>query len=118
LLESYDIEYIILAGFMRVLSPDFVNRFPRKIINIHPADTRLYQGTDGYAWAFNNHIKKTVITIHYVDEGVDTGEIIAQRDVSISHCTSVAEVKAAGIAVENVFYSETLASLFLSRGKK
>ena len=50
-------------------------------MNIHPADTKLYQGAHGYEWAFDSGRESTTITIHFIDEGVDTGPVIAQRTV-------------------------------------
>ena len=80
LLSPLKIDYIILAGYMRLLSPLFIERYRKRIINIHPADTRAFQGVGGYDWAFEQKLKKTLVTVHYVDEGMDTGDIIEQRE--------------------------------------
>jgi phosphoribosylglycinamide formyltransferase-1 len=79
LLESYRLDYIVLAG---------------------------------YRWAFENRLTTTKITVHFVDEGVDTGPVIGQREVDLRGSTSLKEVEARGLAVEHEFYSEQLAKLF------
>jgi phosphoribosylglycinamide formyltransferase-1 len=111
-LEDYEFDYIILAGYMRMLSTDFVLNFPHKIINIHPADTTQHQGLHGYEWAFENHLEETKITIHFVDVGLDTGKIISQKTVDLKGAKTLEEVELRGLAVEHQFYPETLYRLF------
>jgi phosphoribosylglycinamide formyltransferase-1 len=111
-LEPYKLDYIVLAGFMRILSPAFVSRYQNRIINIHPADTAQYRGLHGYKWAFENQLESTKITVHYVDEGIDTGPIIGQREVDLRGAGSLDQVEARGLVVEHQFYSEELAELF------
>ncbi len=111
LLENYNFDYIVLAGYMRILSTDFVRKFPKKIINIHPADTRLHQGLNGYQWAYENKLPLTKITVHYVDEGMDTGKIIAQKEVDLTGVKSLEEVEQRGLAVEHKLYPKTLLEL-------
>ncbi len=112
LLTSIDFDYIILAGYMKILNPEIVKKYKNKIINIHPADTNIHQGLRAYNWAFENGLKKTKITVHYVDENIDTGKIIAQREVDLSGCKTIEEVEKRGLAVEHEFYSETLKKIF------
>jgi phosphoribosylglycinamide formyltransferase-1 len=112
LLEQLEFDYIILAGYMRILSETFVTRFPKRIINIHPADTKLHQGLHAYEWAFDNNMHETKITVHYVDVGVDKGEIISQATVDLTDAETLDEVERRGLAVEHKFYSETLNILF------
>jgi phosphoribosylglycinamide formyltransferase-1 len=111
-LEPYKLDYIILAGYMRLLSPLFIRQYPKKIINIHPADTRAFQGVGGYEWAFGQKLTKTYVTVHYVDEGMDTGEIIEQRELDIAGCASLEEIQRKGLALEHVMFSEVLKKLF------
>jgi phosphoribosylglycinamide formyltransferase-1 len=111
-LKPLAVDYIILAGFNRILSPVLINEYKERIINIHPADSRIYQGLHGYQWAFENLLKKTKITVHFVDEGVDTGKIIDQRDVDLTGCSSIDEIEKRGLAMENIFYSEVLEKYF------
>ncbi len=112
LLSKYKFYYIILAGYMRILSDVFVKKYSGKIINIHPADTNLHQGLHAYEWTLKNKMKETKITIHYVNEGVDTGKIIAQKTVNLAGCKTLEEIEKQGLAVEHQFYSETLKQLF------
>lgn len=116
LLTPYKPDFIILAGYRRIVSPYFVKCFPDGIINIHPADSRKFHGLNGYQWAFNNQLKKTTITVHYVDDGVDTGEIISQTEVDISSAGSLEEVESLGLKAEHEFFPRVLAELF--RGRK
>jgi phosphoribosylglycinamide formyltransferase-1 len=96
---------------MRILSPVLVNAFPKRIINIHPADTTAHQGLHGYEWAWENKLPETKITVHFVDEGLDTGSIIAQEIVDLRGVTSLEEVEARGLAIEHKLYSKTLSEL-------
>lgn len=114
-LEPYTLDYLVLAGFMRILSPLVVDRYRNRIINIHPADTALYQGARGYAWAFETGRSSTTITVHYVDEGTDTGPVIAQTDVDLAGAKTLEEVEKCGLAVEHRFYSQVLHQVFTGR---
>jgi len=111
-LDPYRVDYLVLAGFMRILSPLVIDHYRYRIINIHPADTALYQGAHGYAWAFERRLPATTITVHYVDEGVDTGRIIAQTDVDLTGTETLEEVEKRGLAVEHRFYSRALRQVF------
>jgi phosphoribosylglycinamide formyltransferase-1 len=114
ILKDYAFDYLILAGYMRILSSEFIRNFPQKIINIHPADTRLHQGLHAYEWAFQNQMSETKVTVHYVNEGVDTGQIIAQTTVDLSGAQTLDEVEQRGLAIEHQFYAQTLKELFLN----
>lgn len=74
---------VVLAGFMRVLSPSFIDRFPNRILNIHPSLLPSFPGTDAVAKALDQGVKVTGVTVHFVDEKVDHGPVIAQRAVSV-----------------------------------
>ncbi|MFZ2958193.1 MAG: phosphoribosylglycinamide formyltransferase [Candidatus Ozemobacteraceae bacterium] len=114
-LNAHKPDFVVLAGFMRILSPVFIEAFRNRIINIHPADPEVYRGPSGYKYAFENKLPSTFITVHYVDENVDTGNIICRREVSLLGADTLAEVEKRGLAVEHILYSETLASLLESR---
>lgn len=111
-LAPLKIDYIILAGYMRLISPLFIQTYRKRIINIHPADTRAFQGVGGYDWAFENKLKITYVTVHYVDEGVDTGDIIEQRELDIGGMKTLGEIEKAGLALEHKMFSEVLKKLF------
>jgi len=115
ILQAYQPDYVVLAGYMRVLSPTFVRAFAGRIVNIHPADTHQHQGLHAYEWAFDNRLPETKITVHLVDEGLDTGPILAQRVVNLVGADTLAEVQRRGLAVEHVLYAETLRELTTNR---
>jgi phosphoribosylglycinamide formyltransferase-1 len=111
LLEDHAPDWIVLAGYMRILTPQVIRRYPGRIVNIHPADTRQHQGLHGYDWAWENRLSETRITVHVVDEGLDTGPILAQRAVDLAGAASLEEVERRGLAVEHGFYAEVLRDL-------
>jgi len=101
-------DLICLAGFERILSSFLISKYAGRIVNIHPADTNEFRGLHGYEWAFKNGKKQTKITIHFVDEGVDTGSIIEQRVVDLTGCESLEDVEKRGLAIEHQLYPEAL----------
>jgi phosphoribosylglycinamide formyltransferase 1 len=111
-LASYKLDFVVLAGFMRVLSPVFVKSYPGRIVNVHPADTREHKGLGGYAFAFERKMPETKVTVHVVDDGLDTGPILAQRAVDLRGAETLEEVERRGLAVEHALYAETLRDLF------
>ena len=81
--QIWNADYLILAGYMRLLSPFIVHAYPSRILNIHPSLLPKYKGLHAIEQAIAHHEKEYGITIHYVDEGMDTGEIIVQRKFSV-----------------------------------
>lgn len=110
-LAEYSPDWIILAGFMRLLTPVFLNCYTNRIINIHPSLLPAFPGPDGYGDAFKSGVTESGCTIHYVDEGMDTGEIIAQKKFPLIAGESFEEFKRRGLAIENQFYPEVLEKL-------
>jgi phosphoribosylglycinamide formyltransferase-1 len=82
-LEPYKLDLLVLAGFMRILSPVFVRAYKGKIVNIHPALLPSFPGINSARQALEYGVKYTGVTVHFVDEGVDTGPIILQSVVEI-----------------------------------
>ena len=82
-LQEDRIDLVALAGFMRLLSPLFVKAFPMQIMNIHPSLLPAFPGLDGVEQAFHYGVKVTGCTVHFVDEGLDTGPIILQEAVPV-----------------------------------
>ena len=107
-LEKCAADIVVLAGYMRILSPRVVARYRGRILNIHPADTARHQGLGGYTWAFAQKLPATKITVHLVDEGLDTGAVLAQREVDLRGADTLAEVERRGLAVEHDLYAEAL----------
>jgi phosphoribosylglycinamide formyltransferase-1 len=83
ILRSNNVDLVILAGFMRIITPSLLNAFPQKVINIHPALLPSFPGTHGQKQALEYGVKISGCTVHFVDEGVDTGPIIIQSAVQV-----------------------------------
>lgn len=116
-LEPYKPDYIILAGFMRILTPFFIHCYRNRILNIHPADTAQFQGIGGYEWAFDMGLKETKITVHLIDDGVDTGPVVAQKTVDLSGADTLEDVEKRGLAIERIFYSEVIRDILTGQLK-
>ena len=82
-LERRRADLVVLAGYMQLLSPGFVARFPNRIVNVHPALLPSFPGLDAVGQALEHGAKITGVTVHFVDDGVDSGPIILQRPVPI-----------------------------------
>lgn len=82
-LVSFGVELVVMAGFMRVLSPLFMKAFPHRVINIHPALLPSFPGLHGQQQAFNYGVKFSGCTVHFADDGVDSGPIIIQAVVPV-----------------------------------
>lgn len=82
-LEKAEIDFVVLAGFMRILSPDFVRALRWRIINIHPALLPKFPGAHAIRDAWEAKVKETGVTVHFVDEGVDTGPVILQKKIAV-----------------------------------
>lgn len=107
-LQQRGVELIVLAGYMRLLSPSFVEFYSGRIINIHPSLLPAFPGKDAIGQALDYGVKMTGVTVHFVDGGMDTGPVIAQKAVEIKE-GETAEVLAERIhAVEQKLYSEVV----------
>lgn len=106
--------FLVLAGYMRVLSADFILSFQSdrgnysRIVNVHPSLLPAFPGVGGYQQAFQHGCKVTGVTVHLVDESLDGGSICAQRSFAIENLNSAQEVEAAGLKLEHELYPETL----------
>ena len=116
-LENCRADVVVLAGYLRLLSPRVVACYRGRILNVHPADTARHQGLHGYEWAFDQRLPATKITVHLVDEGLDTGRVLAQRDVDLRGAETLAEVERRGLAVEHALYAETLRAFLEENGR-
>ncbi|POH19467.1 phosphoribosylglycinamide formyltransferase [Fructilactobacillus sanfranciscensis] len=110
-LADDEIDGILLAGYMRILTPQFVKAYPQKIINIHPALLPSFPGRHGIDDAYNYGVKVTGVTIHFVNNGVDSGKIIAQEPVRIKDDDSLDSLEAKIHTVEHKLYPKTLQKL-------
>ena len=94
MVEERGAKGVVLAGFMRVLSSSFIDRFPNRILNIHPSLLPSFPGTDAVAKPLDQGVKVTGVTVHFVDEKVDHGPVIAQRAVSVESDDTVESLHA------------------------
>lgn len=93
-LEPYQVDWVVLAGFMRILTPAFLDAFPSRVLNIHPALLPAFPGLDGPAQALEHGVRVAGCTVHFVDSGTDTGPIVAQAAVPVLPSDTVATLKA------------------------
>ena len=109
--KSYAPDYIILAGYMRIVPPEFVAAFEGRIINIHPALLPSFKGLHGQRQALEYGVKIAGCTVHYVDEGMDTGKIIAQRAVEVKDDDTEETLSARILEQEHQVYPEVVKML-------
>ena len=104
-------DLILLAGFMRILSADFLRHYPQQVINIHPSLLPAFPGRQGIKDAYDYGVKITGVTIHYVDDGVDTGPIIAQESLKIDPNWDLAQLESHIHQIEHQLYPATIEKL-------
>ncbi|MBK7707564.1 MAG: phosphoribosylglycinamide formyltransferase [Acidobacteria bacterium] len=107
-LRSHGAELVCLAGYMRLLSSDFVRAFPNRIINIHPSLLPAFKGLDAQTQAFEYGSKITGCTVHFVDEELDHGAIILQKAVAVADDDTAETLSARILAEEHSIYIEAL----------
>jgi len=107
-IESRGADLVVLAGYMQLLSPAFVARFRNRIVNIHPALLPAFPGLDAIGQALEAGVEVTGVTVHFVDEGVDTGPVILQRGVPVPADGDRAALEQAIHATEHELYSEAI----------
>ncbi|TCP24105.1 phosphoribosylglycinamide formyltransferase-1 [Scopulibacillus darangshiensis] len=110
-LHIADAEMIILAGYMRLIGPTLLSAYRGRIINIHPSLLPAFPGLNAIEQAYEKGVKVTGVTIHYVDEGVDTGPIIAQEALQIEGSEAIETLTARVHRVEHALYPKTIAAL-------
>jgi phosphoribosylglycinamide formyltransferase-1 len=106
--ESRQANLIVLAGYMQLLDAAFVARFRGRIVNVHPALLPQFPGLDAIGQALTAGVAVTGVSVHFVDEGVDTGPVIAQREVAVPPGGDRAGLEAAIHAVEHRLYPEAI----------
>ncbi len=103
-LDLHHVELVLLAGFMRILSPQFINRFPTRIMNIHPALLPAFPGLDAQQQALDYGVKVSGATVHFVDEGMDSGPIVLQEAVPVEEDDNVASLSERILHLEHRLY--------------
>ena len=114
-IEARSADLVVLAGYMQLLSPAFVARFRERIVNIHPALLPAFPGLDAIGQALDAGVETTGVTVHYVDEGVDTGPPIVQREVPVPADRDRARLEEAIHAVEHELYPEAIRMIAAGR---
>lgn len=108
ILEKYNPEYIVLAKYMRILSPAFIQRYPNRIINIHHSFLPAFIGANPYKQAYERGVKIIGATAHFVNENLDEGPIIAQNVIPVDHSFSDSDMAYAGRDVEKTVIAKAL----------
>jgi len=121
-LRSHSVDLVILAGYMRLLSPEFIAAFRDRILNIHPSLLPAFPGLDAQQQAFDYGVKVAGCTVHFVDEDLDHGAIILQRAIPVLDTDDAHSLAARILAEEHIAYSEAIArvasSEFELRGRR
>ncbi|OGW75094.1 MAG: phosphoribosylglycinamide formyltransferase [Omnitrophica bacterium RBG_13_46_9] len=107
-LERRDVGLIVLAGFMRLVSDSFVRKYKNKIMNIHPSILPSFKGTHGIKDAFEYGVKRTGVTVHFVDEKLDHGPIILQESVSVDENDTLEKLEEKIHKLEHKLYPEAI----------
>jgi len=115
ILEKFDYDYIVLAKYMRILTPKFVSKFKNRIINIHHSFLPAFIGAEPYVQAFNRGVKIIGATTHFINEELDEGPIIVQEVIQVDHKYSVKDMQRAGREVEIISLSKALKLVFEDR---
>ncbi|GHP14951.1 phosphoribosylglycinamide formyltransferase [Lentilactobacillus fungorum] len=115
-LAAAGIDFIILAGYMRIIGPTLLAKYEGKIVNIHPALLPKFPGRHGIEDAYEAGVDTTGVTIHWVDSGIDSGKIIAQRKVPVYKADKLSDLETRIHATEHQLYPEVIKQL-LERGE-
>lgn len=108
-LKEHKVDLVILAGYMRLLSPEFITAFPNRILNIHPALLPAFPGLDGQTQAFEYGVKIAGCTVHFVDEHLDHGAIIVQHAVPVLDTDDAHTLAERILVEEHKIYTEGIA---------
>ncbi len=108
LLRQYDVDLICLAGFMRILTPELIQAFPQRILNIHPSLLPAFPGLHAQRQAFEYGVKVTGCTVHFVDEGLDSGPVILQATVPVEPEDTEEDLAARILREEHRIYSDAI----------
>ena len=115
ILRAHQVDLVCLAGFMRLLSPVFVRAFPGRVVNIHPALLPAFPGLDAQRQAWEHGAKVSGATVHLVDEGLDSGPIVAQEAVSVLSSDTAETLAARILEVEHRLYPRAVRLLLEGR---
>jgi len=116
-LKEYSIDLIVLAGFMRMLSPEFVRAYKNRILNIHPSLLPAFKGAHGIKDAFEYGVTITGVTVHFVDEKMDNGPIILQEHIEIKKNDTLETLEKKIHTIEHILYPRVI-KLFIEKRLK
>ena len=108
-LRAHSVDLVCLAGYMRLLSPEFVAAFPHRILNIHPSLLPAFPGLDAQQQAFDYGVKVAGCTVHFVDEDLDHGAIVLQRAIPVLETDDAHSLAERILAEEHIAYTEAIA---------
>jgi phosphoribosylglycinamide formyltransferase-1 len=108
-LQAHNVDLVCLAGYMRLLSPGFIQAFPHRILNIHPSLLPAFPGLDAQTQAFEYGVQIAGCTVHFVDEQLDHGPIILQRAIPVLPTDDAHTLAARILEQEHIAYSEAIA---------
>ena len=114
-LETIPFDFIALAGYMKILSPEFVKKYNKRVINIHPSLLPAFKGANAIEDAFNYGVRVSGVTIHYVDAGIDTGKIIEQEIVYLDDDETLDSFKDKIRELEHELYPKVIKRLIEDR---
>jgi phosphoribosylglycinamide formyltransferase-1 len=117
-LRGAQVDLVCLAGYMRVLGPEFLEAFPARILNIHPSLLPSFPGLDAQRQALDHGVKVSGCTVHFVDSGLDSGPIIQQAVVPVLDSDSVETLSARILKEEHRIYSEAIAKVLEGRVRR
>jgi phosphoribosylglycinamide formyltransferase 1 len=115
ILHAHQVDLVCLAGFMRLVSPAFVRAFPGRIVNIHPALLPAFPGLEAQRQAFEHGVKVSGATVHLVDEGLDSGPILAQEAVRVLSSDTPESLAARILEAEHRLYPKAVRSILEGR---
>jgi formyltetrahydrofolate deformylase len=111
-IRNYNPDFLVLAKYMRILSPSFIDNFANRIINIHHSFLPAFIGANPYAQAYERGVKIIGATAHFVNNNLDEGPIIAQNVIPVTHSQSAKEMAQAGRDVEKIVLANALELVF------
>lgn len=111
LLQEHEVEWVVLAGYMRMIKAPLLEAFPRRIVNIHPSLLPAFPGLEAWSQALSSGVAETGCTVHYVDAGMDSGEIIAQSAVPVLRGDTPATLHARIQVAEHALYPAVIGRL-------
>ncbi len=114
-IEAREADLIVLAGYMQLLSAAFIARFRHRVVNVHPALLPSFPGLDAIGQALDAGVETTGVSVHFVDEGVDTGPVILQHEVSVPAERDRAALEEAIHATEHELYPEAIRMIAAGR---